>query len=407
MKQGRNMLLSAAILASQRLRTALSVVGVAVGVASMILISSIGDGMSAGLRETFQSMGTDLLVVRAGKFRRHGNRERQISSVTTLTREDAAAIAQSCPDCDSVAVAISRGQSLKVGATTTSTKIEAIDAGGLSVKGIEPATGRIFTPREAGARRAVLILGTTVAETLFPGQDPVGELVTVGRLPFEVIAVAAARGSDAAGNDQDNIAFIPLDTGMRRVFHTTWVETLYVKVPDTGAMATAETSIRELLRDRHRLDEGVADDFDIQNQADLLATELETTGSTTRLVTGVGAITLVVAGIGILAVMLMSVRERRWEIGLRRAVGARREDILVQFLSEAALLSFAGALAGIIGGAGLVYLTNHMGWARAIFSVDAAMLSTGVSVAIGLVFGIHPARRAAALEPIAALRTRE
>ncbi len=127
----------------------------------------------------------------------------------------------------------------------------------------------------------------------------------------------------------------------------------------------------------------------------------------TETTTGVGAISLVVAGIGILAVMLMSVRERRWEIGLRRAVGARREDIMVQFLSEAALLSFFGALVGILAGGGIVHLTNHMGWARADFSTDAAMLSTGVSVAIGLVFGIHPARRAAALEPITALRTRE
>ena len=276
-----------------------------------------------------------------------------------------------------------------------------------SLKGVEVATGRLFTPRETGARRAVVVLGATVAENLFPDQDPVGELVTMGRLPFRVIGVTAERGSDASGNDQDDIAFIPLDTGMRRVFHVTWIETIYVQVPDSNAMQTAEDAIRTLLRERHRLGEAVDNDFDVQNQADLLKTELETTGATTRLVTGVGAISLVVAGIGILAVMLMSVRERRWEIGLRRAVGARREDILVQFLSEAALLSFAGALVGILAGAGLVHLTNRMGWARADFSVDAAMISTGVSVAIGLVFGIHPARQAAALEPIAALRTRE
>lgn len=407
MKQGRNLVLSVSILAAHRLRTSLSVLGVAVGVAAMILIASIGDGMTAEIRDVFRSMGTDLLVVRAGKFRRWGKRERQISSVTTLTAGDAKAIAAACDDCLAVATAVSRPQQLKVGANTTGTKVEALEAEGFAVKGVEVDAGRLFTPREAGARRAVVVLGATVAETLFPDQDPIGELVSVGRLPFRVIGVAAARGADASGNDQDDIAWIPLDTGMRRIFHVTWIEAIYIQLPSPEAMAPATDTIRELLRARHRLADGIDDDFDIQNQADLLETELATTGATTRLVTGVGAISLIVAGIGILAVMLMSVRERRWEIGLRRAVGARREDILVQFLSEAALLSFAGALVGILAGAGLVHLTNAMAWARADFSADAAMFSTGVSVAIGLVFGIHPARQAAALEPITALRTRE
>jgi putative ABC transport system permease protein len=407
MKQSRNLVLSVSILTAHRLRTSLSVLGVGVGVAAMILIASIGDGMNAEIRAVFRSMGTNLLVVRAGKFHRWGKREHQVSSVTTLTSADAEAIQRECDDCAAVATALSRPQTLKVGATTTNTKVEALEAAGFPVKGVEAATGRLFNAREAGARRAVVVLGATVAETLFGEEDPVGELVTVGRLPFRVIGVAEARGSDASGNDQDDIAFIPLDTGMRRVFHTTWIEAIYVQIPDSGAMASAGDSIRLLLRDRHRLADGVDDDFDIQNQVDLLETELATTGATTRLVTGVGAISLIVAGIGILAVMLMSVRERRWEIGLRRAVGARREDILIQFLSEAALLSAAGALAGVLVGAALVWVTNSMGWASALFSVDAALISTGISVAIGLVFGIYPARQAAGLEPITALRTRE
>ncbi|MFH1532977.1 MAG: ABC transporter permease [Pseudomonadota bacterium] len=407
MKQARNLVLSVSILTAHRLRTGLSILGVVVGVAAMILISSIGDGMNAELREVFRAMGTDLLVVRAGKFHRWGKQEHQISSVTTLTPEDAKAIAHECTDSAAVATAISRPQVLKVGAATTSTKVEALEPAGFTVKGIDAATGRLFNDSETNARRTVVVLGATVAETLFPGQDPVGEMVTIGRLPFQVIGVATSKGSDASGADQDDIAFIPLDTGMRRVFHVTWIEMIYVRVPDTGAMAARSAEIRTLLRARHHLDEGIDDDFDIQNQADLLETELETTNATTRLVTGVGAITLIVAGIGILAVMLMSVRERRWEIGLRRAVGARRRDILIQFLSEAALLSFAGALVGVLTGAALVWLTNHMGWASALFSTDAALVSTGISVAIGLVFGIHPARQAAGLEPITALRTRE
>ena len=407
MKQGRNLVLSASILTAHKLRTSLSVLGVAVGVAAMILISSIGDGMNAEIREVFRAMGTDLLVVRAGKFHRFGNREHQIASVTTLTPADAEAISLECADSAAIATAVSRPQPLKVGAATTNTKVEALEPAGFAVKNVEAAAGRLFNDQETSARRAVVVLGATVAETLFPDQDPLGELVTIGRLPFRVIGVAAAKGSDAGGNDQDDIAFIPLDTGMRRIFHVTWIEMIYVRVPDPATMAARSDEIRTLLRARHRLEEGVDDDFDIQNQADLLETELETTNATTRLVGGVGAITLVVAGIGILAVMLMSVRERRWEIGLRRAVGARRQDILVQFLSEAALLSFAGALAGILTGGALVLLTDHLGWASARFSVDAALISTGISVAIGLVFGIHPARRAAALEPITALRTRE
>ena len=407
MKHVRNLVLSISILFSQRLRAALSVLGVAVGVAAMILIASIGDGVTKELQAAFESMGTDILLVRSKKFHPLGGRPRQVASVTTLSRKDGQAIAEACPDCTLVAASITRPQQIKVGAVVTNTEVESLGSEGFEVKGITAASGDLFTSQDAGARRAVIVLGTTVAEALFPEGDPVGELVSLGRLPFQVIGVAESKGSDAAGNDLDNIAFIPLDTGMRRVFHTNWIETLYVKVPDRDAMGAAETSVRGLLRSRHRLGSEVDDDFEIQNQAELLDAELEITAATTGLITGVGAITLVVAGIGILAVMLMSVRERRWEIGLRRAVGARREDILVQFLAEAALLSLAGALAGIIAGAALVQLVSDIGWAPAIFNMDAAMISSGVSVAIGLVFGIYPARRAAAQEPVAALCTRE
>jgi putative ABC transport system permease protein len=407
MKFLRNLVLSVGILFAHRLRTGLTVLGGTVGVAALIIIVSVGHGTRAELQEMFGAMGTDLLIVRSGKVMQHRGHTHQMKRVTTLQETDGEAILHAVPSVKAVAAAIARPMAVHYQALATQTTVEAISPSGFAIRNITAASGRLFTEREAGARQAIAVLGDTVARNLFGQEDPVGRLVKVGRLPFRVVAVATPKGGDANGGDQDDVVFIPLDTGVKRLFHATFVETLYVQGASVEVLKTLEAEVRPLLRLRHRVKEDEEDDFTLQNQLTLMETALRTTETTTRLIAGVGGISLLVAGIGILAVMLMSVRERRWEIGLRRAVGARRTDILWQFLLEAALLAIAGAMVGTLAGIVGVAVTNHLGWARADFAPLAAILASTVATLTGVVFGAYPAYRASLLEPIVALHAPE
>lgn len=407
MKHGRNLSISISILFSHRLRTSLSVLGVSAGVAAMILIVSIGDGIGAQMRESFKGIGADLLLVRAGKFVKMGPHEHQTALVTTLKQEDAAAIKSHCEGILAVSAAIARPMAVSRGSLSTQTQVEAIDRMGLDLKNVVAASGRLFVDSEVGARRSVAIIGHEVKKSLFPDVDPVGQLVTVGRLPFTVVGVAVEKGTDVNGANQDDTVFIPLDTGAKRLFHTNFIETIYVKAYDEKALPEITGSVTEELRKRHRIRRGQEDDFTVQDQTVMVEVALGMAKSTTRLVTAVASISLIVAGIGILAVMLMSVRERRWEIGLRRAFGARRRDIQIQFLSEAAILAVLGGILGVSIGALAVLLFGYFDVVPAVFSSKAALVSVAVSAGIGIIFGIHPAKRASELEPITALGSGE
>ncbi len=403
MRYGRNLSISVGILMAHRLRTSLSVAGVVVGVAAITVVVSVGNGMKADIEDEFRAMGSELVVVRSGRFRSHGGRPHQIADVTTLTEEDAEALQGMSSDVKAVGPCVSRPMVVKNGTLSTQSTVEALSFAAVGIRNLSVSSGRLFLAGEMGVRRTVAVLGAGVAENLFEGEDPVGRLITVGRLPFRVIGVAPTLGTDINGNDQDNVVYIPLDTGMRRLFHVTYLQTIYVKGVDAASLSRIEEQAGRLLRTRHKLRPQEEDDFTLQNQVTMLEAALQTSASMTRLVGSVGAICLVVAGIGVLAVMLMSVRERRGEIGLRRAIGARQSDILLQFLSEAALLSVSGGLIGLALGALAVALANELQWARADFSVQAALLSFTVSVTVGLLFGIYPARKAARLHPAVAL----
>jgi putative ABC transport system permease protein len=359
--------------------------------------------MKADIEQSFRSMGANLVVVRSGRFHQHGGRSMQMARVTTLTLADADAVRKLGPDVAVAGPAISRQLAVKYGTSSTLTTVEALSPEAVQVRNLAVSQGRLFLKEEFGVRRAVAVVGQTVAKNLFAGENPVGQLITVGRLPVRVIGVGRKLGMDMNGSDQDNMVYIPLDTGMNRVFHVKYIETVYVKGRTEASLATIEKAANELLRKRHKLKEKQENDFSVQNQAAMLEAALDTASSTTQLVGSVGAICLVVAGVGILAVMLMSVRERRGEIGLRRALGARRSDVLLQFLSEAGLLSLSGGLLGLAAGVAGVVLTNHFQWARADFSSEAAGLSFMVSVAVGVLFGIYPAHKASKLDPAVAL----
>ncbi len=403
MKLSRNVALSCEILAAHKLRTLLSVTGIVVGIATVVLMVAAGRGAEKQILDRIRDMGTNLIVVSAGQTRIIAGRQRQTATVTTLRIEDAAAIARQCPSVALAAPAMTKKLSTRWETENANTNVVGVTPDGLGIRNIEVASGRSFDAEEDRARRRVAILGPTAAANLFGRSDPLGLWFRIGRVPFEVIGMTAPKGMDANGVDQDDVILVPLGSAMRRLFNVDHIDTIYVQARNAALLEQAEKEIRELLRQRHRLRDK-PDDFTIQNQATLLATEREMARSMTLLVGSVGGISLVVGGVGILAVMLISVRERTPEIGLRRALGATRRDIRLQFLIESALLAGSGGLVGVFAGTAAALAVSRLGYWQTIVPWPTALGGLGFSVALGLLFGIYPAARAAGLEPIEALR---
>lgn len=403
MKLSKNISLSVEILSANKLRTFLSVIGMVVGIASVILMVSAGQGAQKHILDRIRNMGTNLIVVNAGQTQIIAGRQRQMSTVRTLVLEDAEDIAGNCSSVASIAPFVNKKLTVRWEDQTANTLVAGMATSGFLIRHFEPTGGRFFTDEESRALKRVAVIGPTVARNLFGESNPVGLTIRLGRVPFEVIGVTFPKGIDQNGADQDDLIIVPIGTAMRRLLNVTYIQSIYVQAKDARSMAKAESEIQELLRSRHRLC-GKPDDFTIQNQETLLATERETSQSMTFLIGSVAGISLLVGGVGILAVMLISIRERRGEIGLRRALGARRPDIRMQFLIESILLAGTGGAIGVIIGVGCAYALSALGYWETLISWPATAAAFLFSAVLGIFFGIYPASRAAGLEPIEALR---
>jgi len=402
-KLSRNISLSWELLTSHRLRTLLSVLGVVVGVAAVVLTVSAGRGAERDIVESIRQMGTNLIVVNAGHTKVIAGRKRQMSTVTTLVPKDAEAIAANCPSVVSASAAAEKKVSVRWESETAGTKVLGVQAEAFAIRNVRVAAGRFFDEREARGRRRVAILGPTVMDNLFGSANPVGRRIRINRVPFEVIGVTESKGMDAGGIDQDDLIYVPLPTAMRRLLNVNHVNTIFIQARNSDLLIQAEDEIRLVLRRQHRLGDK-PDDFTIQNQATLLETQAAAAESLTLLVGSVAGISLMVGGVGILAVMLMSVRERTHEIGLRRAVGATRADIRTQFLIESGLLSGLGGLLGMAIGVAAALIVAGLGYWSVLISWPAVAVALTFSVGLGILFGSYPAHRAAQLDPITALR---
>ena len=393
-------------LGAHKVRTGLTLLGIVIGVAAVVAMVAIGQGTRAEILQKVESLGTNLLLVNAGQLKLFAGRPQQVGAVaTTLTERDAQAIADEVSGVAAVAPAQSKKLLVKFGEATATTSIVGTTPEFQEVRNFRPASGEFFEEEHLRSAARVAVLGQTVVQNLFGSNDPVGETIRINNVPFKVIGAMEAKGVDISGQDQDDQIFIPLRTALRRVFNLTYLNTIFVSVGDSRSMDAAAADVAELLRERHRLRPGADDDFTIQNQAAILETQEAVSGTFTLLLGSIGGISLLVGGIGILAIMLIAVRERTREIGLRRALGARRKDILLQFLIETCLLSVIGGAVGVLVGVGAGKVVSLVtGWPMLIPWV-VALAAVAFSMLLGLAFGVYPARKAAALDPVVALRS--
>ncbi|MFO7979679.1 MAG: ABC transporter permease [Candidatus Aminicenantes bacterium] len=392
-------------LIAHKMRTFLALLGVIIGVSAVILMVSVGRGAQKTVLNRINEMGTNLLVVNAGQIRRFAGRKEIRGTATTLTLEDADAVLENCYSVNRVAPVQSKKMQVKYGNYSTNTTITGTTPDYQEVRNFRVEEGEFFSEEENTAGIRVAVLGRSVWKNLFEEEDPLGEIIRIGRVPFEVIGIMESKGVDLSGVDQDDQVFIPLRTAMRRVFNLTYINSINIEAVSKEKMDAASEEIQKLLRERHRLDRlDKPDDFTIQSQADLLEAEKETTETFTTLIGSIAAVSLLVGGIGILAIMLMAVKERTNEIGLRMSVGASRKDILVQFIFEAAILGLGGGTVGVlIGIAGSLFIGAATKW-PAVVSWPSVAISFGFSLMVGLFFGVYPARRASLFDPIVALR---
>jgi putative ABC transport system permease protein len=391
-----------ATLLANRMRALLATLGIVVGVAVVIVMVAVGEGARRDAVGKIQRMGTNLLIVTAGQSRTTTGRV--VGNVTTLDLRDVAALTDEAPTVARAVPIQSKKLLLKAGGGVATTTVVGTSEEFPGVRQFRVSAGRFFDEDEVQSVQRVAVVGQTVLVNLGAGRELLGEIIRVDNVPFEVIGILERKGINYAGVDEDDQILIPISTGLRRLFNLTYLSNVYVQARDEGEMARAAQQVAAVLRDRHRIDPGRPDDFVIQTQSELLTAAEDTSQTFSSLLVGVAGIALLMGGVGILAMMVISVRERTREIGVRRAVGARRKDILLQFLLEAAALSLIGGVVGILVGiAGGIILSRITGWPTAV-SPLAVMVAAGVSAVIGVVFGTYPARRAAQVNPVVALR---
>jgi len=391
-------------LRANKLRAILTMLGIIIGVGAVIAMVSLGLGMQQKVQNSIASLGSNLLIVSPGAASSPGSVKSAAGSNITLTSQDAKAIEQQITGVKYVAPTVSSMYQIIFGKENWNSKVQGVTTDYLAIQSLKIAAGRVFTTSEDDSRARVAVVGQTVVTNLFGNVNPVGQNVRVGKAPFRVIGVLASKGQSSMGQDQDDVVLVPLRTAQERLMGITYVNSINVQAQSDTVLDQVQQDIIKLLRTRHHLAVKADDDFSVRNLTALMSTMQETTSTLTLFLGSVAAISLLVGGIGIMNIMLVSVTERTREIGIRKALGATYNNILLQFMIESIVISVTGGLFGICLGIVGAYVVSYVaGWTTVISSA-AIIAAFSVSVMIGLFFGIYPARKAALLDPIDALR---
>jgi putative ABC transport system permease protein len=386
-------------------RSLLTALGIIIGIAAVIAVVAVGQGASVSMRAQISSMGNNLVMVFPGSMRTggfHGG----AGSVQTLTAEDGEAIERECPRVRGVSPVVRTGAQLVYREKDWGTSIQGVGAQYLAVRAWDVRDGDFFTDADVRSGTRVCVLGATVADQLMPDEDPVGKTLRIKNMPFRVLGVMTRKGSAAFGQDQDDTVIIPWTTARRVLQNSPFsnVNQLLISLSSMDVMAEARSEIAAILRERHRLARGADDDFTVTDMTEVTQMITQVSRLMTVLLTVIASISLLVGGIGIMNIMLVSVTERTREIGLRLAVGARRRDILLQFLVEAITLSGVGGVLGIALGVITAQVVANINRWPVLVSPGAIAMALGFSAGVGVFFGFYPAWRAARLNPIESLR---
>ena len=394
-------LMAWASLIANKMRSILTMLGIIIGVAAVIALVSIGNGVKQDIQNSISSLGSNLLMVMPGAPRTPGVRP-SAGSMKSLKVSDYEAISKL--DGVKAASPMTNGSYVVIYQNKNwTTSVSGVSYNYLDVNNWSMKSGRLLSEKNVQNRERVAVVGKTVVKNLFGDEDPVGAEIRVKNIPFRIIGVLNSKGSGAMGNDQDDMVIIPYTTAMERVEGVDYLRMIYVVGKDESGIDRLQSDIENLLRVRHGIKDTNLDDFNIQNMNSIMETMEETTGTLTLFLGAVAAISLVVGGIGIMNIMLVSVTERTREIGVRKALGATYSVIVTQFLIEAVVISLMGGIIGIILGIGSSKLIGMASGMSTVISIPTIVMSFAFSMAIGLIFGIYPARKAAKLNPIDAL----
>jgi putative ABC transport system permease protein len=398
-------------LGRNKMRTALTMLGMIIGVAAVITMVALGTGAQTSIEAQIQSTGTNMIIVSAGNFSQGGVRQGQ-GNASTLTPDDASAI-QRVDGVQYLAAGVNTRGQLIAGNQNWNTQIQGTDVDFPFIRSWPPALGAFFTPQDVTAASKVAVIGSVVRDQLFgPDANPVGQIIRIANTgaagqashPFTIVGVLSSKGQSGVGQDQDDVVFVPYTTVMKKMRGITFIQQVNVSAASAGDTSATADRIATVLRVRHKIQPGDPDDFMVRTMEEMAAVRVQATQTMTALLASIAGVSLLVGGIGIMNIMLVSVTERTREIGLRMAIGARGRDVLLQFLVEAVVLSLFGGAIGIGLGFGLSQgVTFWMQWPTAV-SPGAIAVAFGFAGAIGVFFGFYPARKAAALDPIDALR---
>lgn len=386
-----------------RMRSLLTALGIIIGVAAVVVMVAIGDGAQIQVEQQISSLGSNLIIIFPGSTSTGGIRM-GAGSINRFTMEDVKKIQDEATLIKAITPVVRTGGQIIGGSSNWSTQIQGVSPNFLEIRDWPLASGDFFTDKDMLSRAKVAVLGQTIVSQLFPGTDPIGQQIRIRNVPFRVIGVLTAKGQSAMGSDQDDIIFAPATTVLDRLVGGIYINYMQASAVSTDQIDAAQQQLTTIMREAHHLNPGEDDDFTVRNQAEITEAATETSKILTILLASVAGVSLIVGGIGIMNIMLVSVTERTREIGIRLSVGARTSDVLIQFLTEAIVLSFAGGLIGVLLSFGVVFILNNYTGMIAVIRPEIVFVAVSFSAVIGVFFGFYPARKAANLNPIDALR---